>query len=124
LDIEESIDMCENKFRQILSEVLEGDKKEAHKVEASVFRRLMELGLLLMGLFFFNQNQGNYGETIKTDRGIATRGRVSERAYFSIFGKLGIKRYIYHIGTESFAQLDILLNLPRRCYSYFLSPDG
>ena len=119
--IKESIEMCEAKFRQILSEILEGGSKEAHKVEAHIFKRLMELGLLLLNLFFIKQNKGNYGERINTSKGIAKRGRVSERGYFSIFGKLRIERYMYHIGEESFSQLDILLNLPTRCYSYFLS---
>jgi len=32
-----------------------------------------------------------------------------------------VTRYLYRIGNESFAPLDILLNLPVRCYSYFLS---
>lgn len=120
-DIAKCIDSCEEKLRQTLSEILESEIKEAHKVESYIFKRLMELGFLLMQLFFFKQNQGNYGEIIKTDIGIAKRGRVNERTYFSIFGKLKIGRYIYHIGSESFAPLDVLLNLPKRCYSYFLS---
>jgi hypothetical protein len=120
-DIKESIEQCEGKFRHILSEIMEGGSKEAHKVEALIFKRLMELGFLLLNLFFIKQNQGNYGETIKTEKGIAKRSRVSERGYFSIFGKLRVERYLYHRGTESFAPLDILLNLPKRCYSYFLS---
>ena len=32
-----------------------------------------------------------------------------------------VTRYLYHIGDVSFAPLDIVLNLPVRCYSYFLS---
>ncbi len=58
-DIKESIVECEGKFRQILSEILEGDSKEAHKVEAHIFKRLMELVLLLLNLFFIKQNKGN-----------------------------------------------------------------
>lgn len=120
VSIEESIIECNEKFNHILEEVLEGDTKEAHEVEESLFRRLMELGFLLLKLFFLNQDQGDYGETIKTPKGIAKRGRVSIRTYFSIFGKLKIGRYLYHRGKESFAPLDIKLNLPLRCYSCFL----
>ncbi|MCP5007612.1 MAG: ISKra4 family transposase [Planctomycetes bacterium] len=119
--IEKHIKGCEGKFDEIISEVLKGEMREAHKIEATIFKRLMELGLLLLRLFFAHQNQGNYGRTLKTAQGIARRGKVSENSYFSIFGKVKVNRYLYHIGDESFAPLDILLNLPKRCYSYFLS---
>jgi hypothetical protein len=121
-DIENCIVSCNDKFNQILSEVLNAKNQEAHQVEASIFKQLMELGLLLLTLFFANQDQGDYGETIKTAKGIGKRGSgVSGRAYFSIFGKLKIYRYLYHIGNECFAPLDVVLNLPTRCYSYYLS---
>jgi len=74
-----------------------------------------------MQLYFASQNKGNYGKTIETAQGIARRGRTSEKSYFSIFGKMKVTRYLYHIGDVSFAPLDIVLNLPVRCYSYFLS---
>jgi len=119
--VETSICICREKFNHILSEVLGGGNREAHEVEISILRRMMELGFLLLNLFFVNQNQGNYGETIKTKKGIAKRGRVGKRSYFSIFGKLKVHRYLYYIGDEGFAPLDILLNMPKRCYSYFLS---
>ena len=90
-------------------------------MESSIFKRLMKLGLLLLQLFFANHNQGDYGVILKTAKGIARRGRLSERSYFSIFGKIEVKRYRYQIDEDSFAPLDIALNLPKRCYSYFLS---
>ena len=120
-DIEKRIDACKEQFNLILSEILEGENQEAHKMEGAIFQNLMKLGLLLLQLFFANHNQGNYGEILKTARGIARRGRPNEKSYFSIFGKIKVNRYLYHIGEESFAPLDIFLNLPRRCYSYFLS---
>jgi len=120
-DIEIGIVECKGKFDQILSEALKGGQQEAHKMEASLFKRLMELGFLFLELFFTSQNKGNYGKTIKIAKGIAHRGRPIKRAYFSIFGKMQVCRYIYHIDSESFAPLDIILNLPLRCYSYFLS---
>ena len=81
----------------------------------------MKLGLLLLKVFFFNHKSGDYGPTIQTAKGTARRGRTSEKSYYSIFGKLKVMRYLYHIGEESFSPLDIVLNLPIRCYSYFLS---
>jgi hypothetical protein len=120
-DIEKCLDDCKEKFTQILSGVLNGGNQEAHKMEASIFKQLIKLGFVLMQLFFASQNEGNYGKKIETAQGIAKRGRTSIISYFSIFGKMKVSRYLYHIGDVSFAPLDIVLNLPIRCYSYFLS---
>ena len=120
-DIEKCLDGCKEKFNQILVGVLNEGKQDAHKMEASIFNQLIKLGFLLMQLFFASQNKGNYGKMIETAQGIAKRGRTSEKSYFSIFGKMKVTRYFYHIGDVSFAPLDIVLNLPVRCYSYFLS---
>lgn len=120
-DIEKCMDCCKEMFTQILSDVLEGGNQEAHEMEASIFKQLMKLGFFLMQLYFAGTNKGDYGESIETSQGIAKRGRPSEKSYFSIFGKMKVSRYLYHIGNVSFAPLDIVLNLPVRCYSYFLS---
>ena len=53
--------------------------------------------------------------------GDAVRGDKSERVYYSIFGKIIINRYLYHVKGKTLAILDIILNLPKRRYSYFLS---
>ena len=119
--IEKHINACNEQFNQILSIVQRDENQEVHKVEASIFKALLKLGLCLLELFFANQNQGDYGDPLKTSKGIARRGRLSKRVYFSIFGKLKVNRYLYNIGEESFAPLDIFLNLPKRSYSYFLS---
>jgi hypothetical protein len=81
----------------------------------------MKLGFFLIQLYFAGTNKGDYGESIETAQGIAKRGRPSEKSYFSIFGKMKVSRYLYHIDNVSFAPLDIVLNLPVRCYSYLLS---
>ena len=120
-DVESLLNQCREEFKQMLSDVLQTKNQEAHRVEASIFKRLMKLGLLLLEVFFSNHNLGDYGPTIQTAKGAAERGRPSEKSYYSIFGKLKVKRYLYHIGEESFSPLDIVLNLPIRCYSYFLS---
>ncbi|MFQ5981709.1 MAG: ISKra4 family transposase [Candidatus Heimdallarchaeota archaeon] len=120
-DAEVLLSDCREKFNQILSDVLQAKGQEAHQVEASIFKSLMELGLLLLQLFLTKHNCGDYGLSIQTAKGLARRSRSSEKSYFSIFGKLKVKRYLYEINGESFAPLDIILNLPRYCYSYFLS---
>ena len=119
-DVESLLSACREKFNEILSDVLQSKDQEAHQVEASIFKHLMALGFLLLKLFFSNHNLGDYGPTLETAEGTAQRGRPSEKSYFSIFGKLKVTRYLYQIGEESFSPLDRVLNLPIRCYSYFL----
>ncbi|MCP4345476.1 MAG: hypothetical protein GY795_08110, partial [Desulfobacterales bacterium] len=120
-DIEKCADVCGEKFNQILSHVLEGGNKEARRMEESVFKHLMQSGLLLLQLWFVTHNHGNYGKTAETAKGTAERGRTSEKTYFSIFGKLKVSRYLYHTDDATLVPLDIVLNLPIRCYSYLLS---
>jgi len=120
-NVEQCIAKCKEQFELILSEIKKSENIEAHKVEAFIFKELLKLGLYFLECFFAKHNQGDYGGLLKTSKGIARRGRTVEKSYFSLFGKLKVKRYLYHVGAESFAPLDILLNLPKRCYSYFLS---
>jgi hypothetical protein len=47
----------------ILSEVISSQHQEAHKVEASLCKQLMQLGFLLLALLFVNYHDGDYGET-------------------------------------------------------------
>ncbi|MCP4107890.1 MAG: ISKra4 family transposase, partial [Desulfobacteraceae bacterium] len=120
-DVEKCINDCKTKFNEILLEVLDGKNQEAHRMEVTIFKNLLETGLLLLKLFFANHNQGDYGKTIETAMGTAVRGKKSEKTYFSVFGKLKVIRYLYYVGDDSLVPLDIILNLPVRCYSYFLS---
>jgi hypothetical protein len=119
--VEEHIIKCNDKFQGLLQEILTKPPESAHKIEIHIFKEIIKLGLVLLQMFFFNQKQGDYGDTVNTSKGIAQRGKLGYKTYFSIFGKIKIERYIYRIGEESFAPLDIVLNLPKRCYSYFLS---
>lgn len=120
-DVETCISNCKSKFNQILNCVLDAEQMEAHRMEENIFKQLLELGLLLLELFFKNHNCGDYGKTINTARGEAKRGKKNSKTYFSIFGKIKVIRYLYHTENETFAPLDNVLNLPARCYSYFLS---
>jgi len=117
---EESLLKCHTKFNTIIEKIL-SVTMDAHKVERSIFKHLLELGLLILNLYFSKFNNGNYGETINTIEGEAVRGDKSDRKYFSIFGIITISRYLYHVQGKSLAILDIILNLPKRRYSYFLS---
>ena len=64
LQIEQGIEACREHFNHILSEVLNSYHQDAHLVEASIFKQLMQLGLLLLHLFFLNHHQGDYGPSV------------------------------------------------------------
>ena len=119
-EIEKAIVNCKTKFNNIVSELL-SVTKDANEVEMSIFKHLMELGLMLLSLYFSKFNNGNYGKIIMTAEGDAIRGDKSDRKYFSIFGKITITRHLYYVKGKTLAILDIMLNLPKRQYSYFLS---
>lgn len=119
-EVEKYMNGCEEKFNEIISEILASRDQPVHEVEGHIFRRVLQLGLMLLKLFFATQEEGDYGETLLTSKGEARRGRRQERTYYSIFGKLKVKRYLYKVGAESFGALDIRLNLPKRRYSYYL----
>lgn len=55
-DIEKAVNACQDKFDQILSEVLESSNQAVHQVEISIFKQLLEMGLLVLTVFFVNQN--------------------------------------------------------------------
>jgi hypothetical protein len=111
---------CHQHFEQLLCKIGSAAGSQAHEAELMIFRELLALGLLLLKLFFSRHKQGDYGPTLETQQGLATRFVLSERTYFSIFGKVKIQRWLYHIQEHSFAPLDIVLNLPKRCYSFQL----
>ena len=108
-------------FNLILFDIINNRNREAHEAECMIFKRLLQIGLLLMKLFFESRGGGDFGEEIETAEGTARRGKTGEKTYFSIFGKLKISRFLYHTAKKSFAPSDIFLNLPKRCYSYYLS---
>ena len=103
LHLETCLEACREPCNRMVSDVISSQHHEAHQVEASLFKQLMPLGLLFLHLFFANHPRGDYGETVQTAQGLATRGRPRERAYGSILGKLKIQRYLYAVDALSFA---------------------
>ncbi len=101
----------------------QAQSEQLHGVERGIFRRLLQLGLLLLGAFLEKRGDGRMGDQIRTVDGRELKYHGSRTAeYFSIFGKLTIRRaYYWAVGPgEGVCPLDALLNLPQRCYSYLL----
>lgn len=110
------------KFNEILEFSLSPSTKEPHKFEKSLFRWLLELGRILLQIFFNSLGDGNVGKTITTDDGrVLKRYRIRKRDYCSIYGKIQVERWYYWSpGGSGLFPLDSILNLPERAYSYHL----
>src|SRR5688500_15871489 len=71
--IEQGLEACREHFNHLLSEVLHAPHQAAHPVEASIFKQLMPLDLLILNLFLINPQQVDYGTTLQTAEILATR---------------------------------------------------
>ena len=98
------------------------EKLTAYEIEDRLWWSLLNLGLQLLTLFFVSQHQQEARSQMVEINGesYAYVGR-RERSYWSIFGKLTLKRRAYwRSGQGCVYPLDATLNLPQRQYSYRL----
>jgi hypothetical protein len=124
LDVEMSIAEGEHAFQALLQFAREsGGKLEAHEAEKGIFKRLLPIGLAAMKLYFAQRGTGDMGPAIlRADGVVLPRERkLRGRDYFSLFGKFAVARTCYRTpGEPGIFPLDAQVNLPERCYSYFL----
>jgi hypothetical protein len=124
LDVEMSIAEGEQALQALLKFVHESaDKLEAHDAEKGIFKRLLPIGLAAMKLYFAQRGTGDVGPAItRADGEMLPREKpLRGRDYFSIFGKFKVARTCYRTpGEPGIFPLDAQVNLPERCYSYFL----
>jgi hypothetical protein len=98
-------------------------KLEAHAAEKGIFKRLLPIGLAAMKLYFAQRGTGDMGPAVTRADGVLLprEQKLRGRGYFSIFGKLKVARTCYRVpGEPGIFPLDAQVNLPKRCYSYFL----
>src|SRR5215207_10882010 len=96
---------------------------EAHEAETGIFKRLLPMGLAAMKLYFAQRGTGDVGPAVTRADGVLLprEQRLRERDYFSLFGKFAVPRTCYRTpGEPGLFPLDAQVNLPERCYSYFL----
>lgn len=101
----------------------EAQSQQLHGVERGIFKRLLALGLVLLRAFLAKRGDGRGDAPVRTREGQELPYQGTRTVpYFSIFGKLTIKRAYYWVKgvQEGICPLDALLNLPKRCYSYLL----
>jgi hypothetical protein len=124
LEVEMSIAEGERALQTLLQFARESaDKLEAHEAEKGIFKRLLPIGLAAMKLYFAQRGTGDVGPAItRADGVLLTREKqLRGRDYFSLFGKFAVARTCYRTrGEPGIFPLDAQVNLPERCYSYFL----
>ena len=124
LDVEMRIAEGEQALQALLKFVTESaDQIEAHEAEKGIFKRLLPIGLAAMKLYFAQRGTGDVGPAITQADGerLPREKLLRGRDYFSIFGKFKVARTCYRTpGEPGLFPLDAQVNLPERCYSYFL----
>ena len=124
LDVEVSIAEGEQALQALLTFVTESaNQLEAHEAEKGIFKRLLPIGLAAMKLYFAQRGTGDAGPAItRADGEMLPREKpLRGRDDFSLFGKFTVARTCYRMpGKPGIFPLDAQVNLPERCYSYFL----
>jgi len=100
-------------------------RSAAHEVERELFKRLLQLGLLLLQQFFALLGEGDEGERVElTDgRELKRLAQPQRRGYRSVFGLLEIVRWVYARGEKQrieYVPLDARAGLPAGKDSYLL----
>jgi len=124
LEVETSIAEGEQALQALLTFARENAGKfAAHEAEKGIFKRLLPIGLAAMKLYFAQRGTGDVGPAIMRADGVflPREKRLRGRDYFSLFGKFAVARTCYRTpGEPGIFPLDAQVNLPERCYSYFL----
>ena len=124
LDVEMSIAEGEQALQALITFARESaGTLEAHEAEKGLFKRLLPIGLAAMKLYFAQRGTGDVGPAITRADGelLPRQTQLRGRDYCSIFGKFKVARTCYRTpGEPGIFPLDAQVNLPERCYSYFL----
>src|SRR5207253_4204969 len=124
LDVERSIAEGEQALQALITFARENaGKLEAHEAEKGIFKRLLPIGLAAMKRYFAQRGTGDVGAAVTRADGVLLprEQQLRGRDYFSIFGKFKVARTCYRTpGEPGIFPLDAQVNLPERCYSYFL----
>jgi hypothetical protein len=124
LEVERSIAEGEQALQALITFARENaGRLEAHEAEKGIFKRLLPIGLAAMKLYFAQRGTGDVGAAVTRADGVLLprEQQLRGRDYFSIFGKFKVARTCYRTpGEPGIFPLDAQVNLPERCYSYFL----
>jgi hypothetical protein len=123
---EQGILKGQGQFDQIAAFIRQSSQKgrAIHEVEADLWKRLLNVGHVMLEAFVAGVGTGNLGPTLEQEgRALNRLERTHSRRYVSIFGELFIERHVY--GTREtqkheLVPLDARLNLPDSEFSYVL----
>jgi hypothetical protein len=124
LDIETSIAEGEQALQALIQLARKrAGEREAHEAEKGIFTRLLPIGLAAMKRYFAQCGTGDVGPAVTRADGVFLPREKPLRGHddFSLFGKFAVARTCYRPpGEPGIFPLDAQVNLPERCYSYFL----
>ena len=122
---EEKFAILDHKFAELKKYVMDSAQQRTaiHLSEKGIFSRLLEMGRLLLEIFIQQSGPNHDVENLPrtaTEQTLPYKGK-STRTYFSIFGKIKIRRarYLKPSGRYHYP-LDVRLELPPSKYSYLL----
>lgn len=124
------IDRALTIFRGLAQRVQDAAQRHEpiHRVEETIFRDLLTIGLSMLRTFLAASGDGDVGPTLtipgdSDGEPVQVLPRLESprsRPYLSIFGEVPIERVGYGNDRLDAAPLDARLHLPRRQYSYLL----
>lgn len=121
-----SLGKAEAAFRDMIGFVkkaIESDELRIDEVERTLFSMSLAANLHLLEAFAAGAGDGDHGETVKREGKTLVRSEKKTKLYRSIFGVLGIERYLYSLGAKrktEWAPVDARLGLPAGEQSYVL----
>lgn len=118
--IAEGQEFCERLFDFVRKNA---EEQEAHEMEAAIFKKLIPIGQAAMKAYFAERGTGDIGKEIQREDGeiLKRESVLRSRQYTSIFGAFPVPRTCYRMaGEPGVFPLDEAVNLPERCYSYYL----
>jgi hypothetical protein len=124
LDVETSIAAGEQALQALIQCARDDARKlEAHEAEQGLFKRLLPMGLAAMQWSFAERGTGDVGPAVTRADGrrLAREKPLRGRDDCSLFGTFAVARTCDRApGEPGIFPLDAQVNLPERCYSYFL----
>lgn len=115
---EEIVQQIRDKFEGLLRFASDASTEHiptAYEFEHTLLRRLLEMGKLLLTLFFISQSKALRPTKITTPEGQSLPYHSQKRkSYLSVFGKVSFQRSYYYQDQKGYIPLDALLNLPKK----------
>ena len=122
-EAEKRIAQAEEEFKSLCEYVTgEAQDQDAYTVEKRLFKEVLRMALSLMAAYFDEKQGGDVGDAVVTDTDdYLPRERLKSKRFICIFGELLLQRWYYHEDNRpGVFPLDEDVNLPERCYSYFV----